>query len=125
MIIAAEMEHAMDQQRHEFFLQRPAGRLGLTPSRRHRDDDITQMSGSLIEPMRRSRLSERERQNVRAAILASEPAIELPHSPIAHERESHVCRRLSDERKHGVRQSQDWPASDCDRPDMYLERNGH
>jgi hypothetical protein len=97
----------------------------LTPSRRHRDDDITQMSGSLIETMRRSRLSERERQNVRAAILASEPAIELPHSPIAHERESHVCRRLSDERKHGVRQSQDWPASDCDRPDMYLERNGH
>jgi hypothetical protein len=125
MIVAAEMQHAMDQQRHELFFQRPAGRLGLTPGRRHRDDDIAQVSRGLIEAMRRSRLSEREGQNVRAAILASESAIELPHSPIAYEREIHVCRRLSDERENGLRQSQDWPASDCDRLDMYLERNGH
>lgn len=125
MIIAAEMQHAMDQQRHEFFFQRPAFRLGLTLSRRHRNDDLAEVRSRLIEAMRRPRLPKGKGQDVGAAILAPETAIELPHSAITDEREIHVCRRFSGEREDGPCQSQDSPAIDAQRPDMDLERNGH
>jgi len=115
----------MDQQRHKLLFQTPAVCLGLTPSRRHCDDDVAQMSGSPIEPMRRSSLSRCESQNVCTAILMPEAAIELPHSPIADEREMHVCRRFTGKREDGLRQSEDPPASDSHRPDMYVKRNGH
>lgn len=95
VIIAAEVQHAMDQQRHEFFFERPAFRLGLTLSRWHRNDDLAQVASGLIEAMRRSSLPKGEGQDVRAAILTPEAAIELPHSTIADEREIHVCRRFS------------------------------
>ena len=75
MIIAAEMQHTMNQQRHELFLQRSASRLGLPLSRRQADDDLTEMGGSSMEAVRRSCLSEREGQYVRTAILVSKPAI--------------------------------------------------
>jgi hypothetical protein len=125
MIVAAEMQHAMDQQRHEFLFHRPAGRLGLTPSRRHRDHDVAQVGGILIEVMRCSSFSKRECQNVRTAILVPEAAIEPPHSPIAYEREMHVCRRLTGEREDSLRQPQDSSASDCHRPDIHLKGHGH
>ena len=51
MIIAAEMQHTMDQQRHELFFQRSASRLGLTLSRRQGDDHITQV-GRLLDGSR-------------------------------------------------------------------------
>lgn len=125
MIIAAEMQDAMDQQRHELFFQGASSRLGLSPSRWHRDHDVPQVDGCLTEAMRRSRLPERKGENVRTAILVPVPAIELPHSPITDEREIHVCRRFSGEAKDGLRQSQDSPATDSYRPNMDLEGNGH
>lgn len=125
MIIAAKMQHAMDQQRHEFFFQRPAFRLRLTLSGRHGNDDLAQVGGSLIEAVRRSRLPKGEGQDVGAAILAPEAAIELPHPAITDEREIHVRRRFPREREDGPRQSQDSPGLDPERPDMDLERNGH
>ena len=91
MIIAAEMQHTMDQQRHELFFQRSASRPGLPLSRRQADDDLTEVGGSSMEAMRRSCFSEREGQDVCTAIFVSKPAVEPPHPPIAHEREVHIC----------------------------------
>ena len=125
MIIAAEMQHTMDQQRHKLFFQRSASRLGLTLSRRQGNDYVTEVGGSSMEAVRCSCLSEREGQYVRTAIFVSKPAVEPPHPPIAHQREVHICRRLADKLQDGVRQSQDPPATDCHRPNMYLKRNGH
>jgi hypothetical protein len=125
MIIPAEMQHTMDQQRHELFFQRSASRLGLTLSRRQADDDLTEVGGSSMEAVRRSCFSEREGQDVRTAIFVSKPAVEPPHPPIAHEREVHIRRRLADELEDGSCQSQDPPATDCHRPNMDLKRNGH
>jgi hypothetical protein len=91
MIIAAEMQHTMDQQRHELFFQPSARRLGLTLSRRQADDYLTEVGGSSMETVRRSCFSEREGQYVRTPICVSKPAVESPHPPIAHEREVHIC----------------------------------
>ena len=90
MIIAAEMQHTKDQQRHELFFQRSASRLGLTLSRGQGDDHVTEEGGSPMEAVRRSCLSEREGQYVRTAIFVPKPAVEPPHPPIAHEREVHI-----------------------------------
>lgn len=91
MIIAAEMQHTMDQQRHELFFQGSARRLGLPLSRRQADDDLTEVGGSSMEAVRRSCFSEREGQDVCTAIFVSKPVVEPPHPPIAHEREVHIC----------------------------------
>ena len=91
MIIAAEMQHTMNQQRHELFFQRSASHLGLPLSRRQADDDLTEVGGSSMEAVRRPRFSERESQDVRTAIFVSKPAVEPPHPPIAHERKVHIC----------------------------------
>src|SRR5689334_25391339 len=112
MIIAAEMQHTMDQQRHKFFFQRSSCRLGLTLSRRQGDDYVTEVRGSSMEAVRCPCLSEREGQYVRTAIIVSKPAVEPPHPPIAHQREVHIRRRLADELQDGFRQSQDPPATD-------------
>ena len=115
----------MDQQRHELFFQGVPSRPGLSPSCWHRDHDVAQMGCCLIETMRRSRLPEREGENIRAAILAPVPAIKLPHSPITDEGEIHVRGRLSGKAQDGLRQSQDSPATDSYRSNMDLEGNGH
>ena len=91
MIIAAEMQHTMDQQRHELFFQRSASRIGLTLSRGQADDHVTEEGGPPMEAVRRSCFSEREGQDVCTAIFVSKPAVEPPHPPIAHEREVHIC----------------------------------
>jgi len=75
MIIAAEMQHTMDQQRHKLFFQRSASRLGLTLSRRQGNDYVTEVGGSPVEAVRCSCLSKREGQYVRTAIFVSKPAI--------------------------------------------------
>src|SRR4029078_1623019 len=71
MIIAAEMQHTMDQQRHELFFQRSASRLGLPLSRRQADDDLTEVGGSSMEAVRRSCFSEREGQYASTVIFVS------------------------------------------------------
>src|SRR4029078_478194 len=91
MIIAAEMQHTMNQQRHELFFQRSPSAFGLPLSRRQADDDLTEVGGSSMEAVRRPRFSERESQDVRTAIFVSKPAVEPPHPPIAHERKVHIC----------------------------------
>jgi hypothetical protein len=115
----------MDQQRRQFFFQGSTGLLGLAPSRRQRDDDVTEVAGGLMEAMRRPRLPVRKGQDVRAAIFASEQAVQISHSSVTHERDAHVRGRLANELEDGLRQSQDSPATDGHRPNMYLERNGH
>jgi hypothetical protein len=125
MIIPAEMQHTVNQQRYDLFFQRPAGSLGLALSRRQRDHDIAKMRASLMKAMRRSRLPKGKCQNIRRTILLPKSAVEPPHSAIAYEENVHLCGRLSDELQHGLGQSQDPPATNCHGADMHVEGNGH
>jgi hypothetical protein len=106
MIISAEMEHTMDQQRQDFFLQRPMGGLGLPPGGWQRNDDITEVSSVLMEAVGGPGLPERKGQYIGAAILAPIPPIQPPHPQIAHEGNAHVGGRFPDGLEHGLGQAQ-------------------
>ena len=125
VIIPAEMEHTMDQQRHELLFQRPTSSPSLALSHGQRDDYLAEVRGKLRKAMRRSRLPKGKRQNIRTTILFPIPAVEPPHSAIAHEQNIHLCGRLSNKLQHGLGQSQNPPAADRHGADMDLEGNGH
>ena len=85
MVISAQVQHAVYQQCHQLFLQRPAGSLGLPLRRRQGNHDVPEMGGHPMEAVRRSRLTKRKRQNIGAAVLLPKAVIEPSHPPVAHE----------------------------------------
>jgi hypothetical protein len=85
MVISAQMQHAVDQQCRQLFLQRPAGSLSLALSRRQGNHDVPEMGSHLVEAVRRSRLTKRKRQHIGASVLLPEPVIEPSHPPVTYE----------------------------------------
>jgi len=100
MIIAAEMQNAMDQEHRQFLVQRSLTLFRLADCRRHGNHHVTkQACGGM------GRLTHGKGQHVGCAILAPIPTIETPHPLIAHEQDAQLRRRFPDIGKNRPRQS--------------------
>jgi hypothetical protein len=96
VVVPAEMQHAVNQQRDDFLVQGSAASLRLALGDRQGDDHITEMRAGLAEVMRCPTLSKGESEDVRRPVFVPEQAVEPPHPPITDERDAQICRRLAD-----------------------------
>jgi hypothetical protein len=80
MIVATEMQNAVDQEYRQLFVQRSMTLFGLTGCRRHSNHHVTQQDFGGMGP-----LPHGKGQHIGRAILAPILPIEPPHPLIAHE----------------------------------------
>jgi hypothetical protein len=97
----------------------------LALSERQGNDHVTEMCGGPVKVMGRSSFPERKGEHVGPAVFASKPVVEPSHPAIAHERDTDVCRRFTDQREHSLGQSQELPATQPNGSYIDLKGNGH
>jgi len=100
MIIAAEMQNAMDQELRQLLIKRSSALFGLTDCSRHRNHDVTKQARGAMR-----RLPHRKGQHIRRAILAAVPTIETSHSLVTDEHDAKLRRRFADIAKNRLCQS--------------------
>ena len=100
MIVAAEMQNAVDQEYCQLFVQRSLALSGLASCRRHSNHHVTEQVCGRI-----GRFPHGKGQHVGRAILAPVPTIETPHSLIAHEQDAQIRGRFPDIGKNRPRRS--------------------
>ncbi|TKS62400.1 MAG: hypothetical protein EWM73_02510 [Nitrospira sp.] len=100
MIVAAEMQNAVDQQHRQLLVQRSLALFCLAGCSWDGNHHVTKQARVGM-----GRLPHGKGQHVGRAILASIPTIETPHPLIAHEHDTQLRRRFPDIRKNHPRQS--------------------
>jgi hypothetical protein len=83
MIVAAEMQNAVDQEHYQLLVKRSLTLFGLAGCSRHGNHHITKQLRGGIKRFTRGKC-----QHVCRAILAAIPTIETPHPLIAHEHDA-------------------------------------
>jgi hypothetical protein len=100
MIVAAEMQNAVDQQSGDFLVQGLPSLFRLSTRYGYRDYHIAQHARRMTWDVRRAGFPHRKGQHVCRAILTSIPTVEASHSLIAHEQDAQLRRGFSDVGKY-------------------------
>ena len=104
MIVAAEMQNAVDQKNRQLFIQRPLTLLGLAGCRRHSNDYVTKHYRSEGYGVSGAGFSHSKGQHISRTILATIPTVETSHSPIPYEQDTQFTRGCPHSGKNRPRQ---------------------
>ena len=89
VIVAQQVENSMDEEAPEFLAKPMPEFSRLTPSRRHRDDHITQQKwGQATKSSLSPFLVQGEREDVGGAVFFPVLAIEGAHAPIGNQHQA-------------------------------------
>jgi hypothetical protein len=104
MIVAAEMQNAMDQKNRQLFIQRSFALLGMAGCRRHSNYYVTKHYRSEGYGVRGEGFSHGKGQHISRTIFAPIPTVETPHSPIPYEQDTQFTRGCPNSGKNRPRQ---------------------
>jgi hypothetical protein len=120
MIVAAEMQNAMDQEHRQLFVKRSLTLFGLAGCSRHGNHHVTKQACGGME-----RLPRGKGQHVGRAILAPIPTIETSHPLIADEHDAQLRRSFPDIGKNRPCQSIQARLIKRDTSNLTLHMNRH
>jgi hypothetical protein len=96
MIIPAEMQNPVYEQRGDLLIERPMPFTSLADRRRDTDHHVSQWRGNQVSSPWRPCIARRKRQHIGRPILLTKLHVQSAHPPISHECHAHVRRGFAD-----------------------------